>query len=35
MNTNESFLGDCPNCGERIPEARLLVEYTKDDGHPF
>jgi len=32
MNTNESFLGDCPNCGERIPEARLLVEYTKDDG---
>lgn len=32
MNTNESFLGQCPNCGKQIPEARLLVEYTKDDG---
>jgi hypothetical protein len=32
MNTDESSLGRCPDCGNRIPEAWLLVEYTKDDG---
>ncbi len=32
MNTDESSLGRCPDCSKRIPEAWLLVEYTKDDG---
>ncbi|WP_246988410.1 phage terminase large subunit family protein [Halorientalis marina] len=32
MNTDESALGRCPDCGESIPEAWLLVEYEKDDG---
>jgi len=32
MNTDESSLGRCPDCGEPIHRARLLVEYEKDDG---
>lgn len=32
MNTDESSLGRCPDCGESIPTAWLLVEYEKDDG---
>jgi hypothetical protein len=32
MNTDEPALGPRPNCEDRIPEAWLLVEYTKDDG---
>lgn len=32
MNTNTPSLGHCPECGESIPEAWVLVEYTKDDG---
>ena len=32
MNTDESALGRCPDCGESIPEAWLLFEYEKDDG---
>jgi predicted RNA-binding Zn-ribbon protein involved in translation (DUF1610 family) len=25
-------LGRCPNCGDRITEAWVLVEYSKNDG---
>ena len=32
MPSDETVLGRCPDCGEDIPEAWLLVEYTKDDG---
>lgn len=32
MNADKSSLGCCPHCGERIPTAWLLVEYTKDNG---
>jgi hypothetical protein len=32
MSANKSSLGDCPNCGEPIPTAWLLVEYEKDSG---
>ena len=32
MPTDESSLGQCPDCGEPIPDGWLLVEYTKDDG---
>ncbi|AAG20732.1 Vng6036h (plasmid) [Halobacterium salinarum NRC-1] len=32
MNGDASILGRCPDCGERISEAWLLVEYEKDDG---
>jgi hypothetical protein len=26
------ILGRCPDCGEPIPTAWILVEYEKDDG---
>jgi len=32
MNTDESTLGLCPDCGETIPAVWLLVEYEKDNG---
>jgi hypothetical protein len=32
MNADKSFLGRCPECGEEISEAWILVEYEKDDG---
>ena len=32
MNTDESWLGRCPECDEDISEAWILVEYEKDDG---
>ena len=32
MNTDESSLGRCPDCGESIPSAWLLVKYEKEDG---
>jgi predicted RNA-binding Zn-ribbon protein involved in translation (DUF1610 family) len=32
MNTDESSLGRCPDCGERIPEPWLLIEYETDTG---
>ena len=32
MNADESFLGRCPECGEDISEAWILVEYEKEDG---
>ncbi|SEO85074.1 hypothetical protein SAMN05216388_10213 [Halorientalis persicus] len=32
MNTDESSLGRCPDCGESISEPWVLVEYQKDDG---
>lgn len=32
MNSDDSSLGQCPECDEGIPEAWLLVEYTKDNG---
>jgi len=32
MNTDESSLGRCPDCDERISESRLLIEFEKDDG---
>jgi len=32
MTSDETVLGRCPECGERIPDTWLLVEYEKDDG---
>ena len=32
MNADESSLGRCPECGEGISEAWILVEYEKEDG---
>ncbi|MCU4716602.1 MULTISPECIES: phage terminase large subunit family protein [Halapricum] len=32
MTPDESYLGRCPECGEDISEAWLLVKYTKDNG---
>jgi hypothetical protein len=32
MNADEPPVGRCPNCGEDISEAWVLVEYEKDDG---
>jgi hypothetical protein len=32
MPTDDSSLGQCPDCGERISDAWLLVEYSRDDG---
>jgi hypothetical protein len=32
MPTDDSSLGQCPECGDRIAAAWLLVEYSKDDG---
>lgn len=32
MNADESFLGRCPECGEDISVAWILVEYEKADG---
>ena len=32
MDVDESPVGRCPNCGEDILEAWILVEYEKDDG---
>ena len=32
MNTDESLLGCCPECGEKISEACILVEYQRNDG---
>jgi len=32
MPDDTHILGRCPDCGDEIPEAWLLVEYTKDDG---
>jgi len=30
--TSDASLGRCPDCGERISRAWLLVEYEKDNG---
>lgn len=32
MPDDTQTLGRCPDCGEYIPEAWLLVKYQKDDG---
>jgi len=32
MNTDETTLDDCPDCGEEISEVWVLVEYQKEDG---
>ncbi|AAG21032.1 Vng6434h (plasmid) [Halobacterium salinarum NRC-1] len=32
MPTDDSSLGQCSECGDRIAAAWLLVEYSKDDG---
>ncbi|WP_457769213.1 DUF7837 family putative zinc-binding protein [Halobacterium salinarum] len=32
MPTDDSSLGQCPDCGDPITSAWLLVEYRKDDG---
>ena len=32
MHSDETVLGRCPECGEPISEAWLLVEYEKADG---
>lgn len=31
---SDSPLGKCPNCGEMIPSANLLIRYETDDGWP-
>jgi len=32
MPTDDSSLGQCPECGARISAAWLLVKYSKHDG---
>ena len=32
MPDDRRVLGCCPDCGERIPTAWVLVEYKKNDG---
>jgi len=32
MNSDETELGQCPECGEPIPDAWLLLKYQKQDG---
>jgi hypothetical protein len=32
MHDDTQRLGHCPDCGEQIPEAWILVEYEKNDG---
>jgi len=32
MNSDASELGRCPECGERIPEAWLLIKYETGGG---
>jgi endogenous inhibitor of DNA gyrase (YacG/DUF329 family) len=32
MNSDASELGRCPDCGEPVPEAWLLIEYETVDG---
>lgn len=32
MSTQSDVLGTCPECGERLPAATLLIEYETDDG---
>jgi len=32
MPPDDASLGQCPDCGESISAAWLLVEYRKDDG---
>ncbi|ELZ46392.1 hypothetical protein C463_04249 [Halorubrum californiense DSM 19288] len=32
MNADESSLGRCPECGGKISEAWVLLEYQKNDG---
>ncbi|MFC7059976.1 DUF7837 family putative zinc-binding protein [Halovenus salina] len=32
MSDDTQLLGHCPNCDAAIPEAWLLVKYTKDNG---
>ncbi|QLH76912.1 hypothetical protein HZS55_06195 [Halosimplex rubrum] len=32
MSADESSLGRCPDCGEPVPEAWLLIEYETGDG---
>jgi NAD-dependent SIR2 family protein deacetylase len=36
MNSDASELGRCPECGEQIPKAWLLIKYqTSDDKTRF
>jgi len=30
--SHATVLGECPECRERIPEYKLLIEYDRDDG---
>jgi hypothetical protein len=32
MNSNNTDLGSCPDCGTQIPATWLLIEYETDDG---
>jgi hypothetical protein len=32
MAGNDSRIGRCPECGEEISSAWILVEYEKEDG---
>lgn len=32
MNNSDRILGRCPNCGDDIPSAYLLIEYKTDAG---
>jgi hypothetical protein len=34
MATRESTPGHCPNCGQSVPAANVLIEYVRDDGRP-
>lgn len=32
MTSDPTILGRCPNCGEEIPQAWMLIEYETVDG---
>ena len=32
MTSDQTILGRCPNCGEEIPKAWVLIEYETADG---
>jgi hypothetical protein len=32
MTPDESSLGRCPECGEKIPSEWSLIDYEKEDG---
>jgi hypothetical protein len=32
MSNPNAVLGECPQCGQEIPQAYLLIEYEMEDG---